>query len=413
MLNIISIAYFCVVIICNLFFVITDAQGIEKMISANNNLLITIKNENGKIGVERNAACWFELDSLFDNYFSWLAKLYDYESGGFYYAHSSLEDKVRFKPDIESTSQALSILKRSSLIGPMPKAMKRKLILFFQDRQDPITGFFFDPYNNMRNIERLRGRSLYYSIRALEILEAKPLYPFPTIQSSKKINPVLSHLETAKNFERWLQRLPWENSWSAIDRLESQRKNISLLAKDRQNEILRIVFTNLAERQNLETGLWGSGTLTNQISGAFKASSFYRTFKHEMPNVDKIYKRALYCLRTKKAEDFCFVRNPVNLIYNIRKSLSTPIPKAEIEEIVGISISRMRCFLKPDGGFSRKKEMSLIAPNGIPLGKGRVEGDLNAGVQALIVRDQLLRLANIQPHPLSQRIQFYEELGYQ
>ena len=80
----------------------------------------------------------------------WVASLYDGESGGFYYC-SSARDTEGYLPDLESTSQALSILAE---IGAVPtdylnniltEPVRRGLIDFALVRQSPEDGYFYHP----------------------------------------------------------------------------------------------------------------------------------------------------------------------------------------------------------------------------------------------------------------------------
>ncbi len=80
----------------------------------------------------------------------WLVSLYDGETGGFYYC-SSARDADGYLPDLESTSQALSIL---SEIGAIPTdnvneiltdSVREGLIRFTLDRQSSEDGYFYHP----------------------------------------------------------------------------------------------------------------------------------------------------------------------------------------------------------------------------------------------------------------------------
>lgn len=88
-------------------------------------------------------------DRLFEGFFEWLEGQYDAASGGFYYARSS-RDSDAFTPDIESTAQALGIIERCGLQQRLTDDIKADLVRFFQSKQDPGTGYFYDVDPKMR-----------------------------------------------------------------------------------------------------------------------------------------------------------------------------------------------------------------------------------------------------------------------
>lgn len=65
-------------------------------------------------------AALHEVDVLFKDYYKWKARLYDPQTGGFYFAHSALEDTGKFRPDIETTAQALGRMKTGQRRGCSP-----------------------------------------------------------------------------------------------------------------------------------------------------------------------------------------------------------------------------------------------------------------------------------------------------
>jgi hypothetical protein len=127
-----------------------------------------------------------EIDALFSNFYKWLAGQYDVKSGGFYYAKSSIGNN-EFQPDIESTAQALNILASSGLINKIPEPIKRGFINFFQQRQQPENGYFYDPHNEMKRIDRMVARAVNYSVNSLKLLGAAPVYPVPGIGGASSL----------------------------------------------------------------------------------------------------------------------------------------------------------------------------------------------------------------------------------
>ncbi|WP_248928846.1 hypothetical protein [Paenibacillus hamazuiensis] len=348
-----------------------------------------------------------EMDPLFAGFYTWLAGQYDPLSGGFHYARSSFD--MGMIPDIESTAQAVNILERSGLLGQLPKEMKDRMIAFFQIKQDP-SGYFYDDNPNMRKDEVMVARALGYCAHSLHKLGGEPLYPLP--HQSKELPEFMRSPEA---YVAWLKQVDLRNSWRGCDLMTSANHYLTRLDESARASYVEAAADYFASIQHPDTGFWGGGHPYVQISGTFKLSAFYKRFGVPVPNVDKIYRALLNCLRHEEALDMCWVRNPIDLLETFRGVLS--IPAEELEEIFRITAANMRKFLRGDGGFSRELLHSPKAPNvaqvkegefypympvAVPIGQGLVEGDMNAGTQALLIREYAHLLAKADHKPLSQ-----------
>ncbi|MBN2546432.1 MAG: hypothetical protein JXB50_11595 [Spirochaetes bacterium] len=348
------------------------------------------------------------IDSLFKDFYVWLKGLYDEESGGFYYAQSSKTDP-KFKPDIESTAQAIHIIEDSGLLKKMPKLMKRKLVSFFHARQDNETGFFYDPHNEMDKVDRMVARATSYGIKSLQRFNKKPLYPIP---GSKGKDSLPNNINSKENLLIWLENRDWSYSWMACDNIAAARIYFKHLPRKERKEYLNIIWDFLKNKQDEETGMWGEGRPYVKISGAFKLAGLYSFFNKKMPNADKIYKSILFALRNDISEDMCWTRNPIDLLMSIKSQLCK-ISREEINEIIEITYNNLKVYLKEDGGFSRHRYNSLAVPNNVELGKGLKEGDMNAGTQALRIRNFCYSLAGKRVKKLKQYIgDFYTNFRY-
>jgi hypothetical protein len=326
-------------------------------------------------------------DPLFQNFYPWLAGQYDPSYGGFYYAASSKPcapggEFPEFQPDIESTGQAVQILYNSNLVQQMPEEMRRQLVSFFQKRQTP-EGYFYDPHNNMRTIERMIGRAVMYSSTALELLGARPVYPLPgSIENSTTLP---EHLKSLAALKKWIDERPWHNAWMACDNIQANDGYLRAMPPVEAEKYVEFICNYIQEHQDPHTGLWGEGRPYIKISGAFKLAMFYGSIHKPMPNAELIYQSLLDGLRHDISEDICWTRNPIDLLLVLRKQLGT-YPEDDLLEIFTITCQNLKQYLKPDGGFSRHVDCSLEIPNNVPLGKGLVEGDMNASTQALRIR---------------------------
>lgn len=344
-------------------------------------------------------------DTLFEGFFEWLEGQYDPNSGGFYYARSS-RDSGEFTPDIESTAQALNIIERCGLQPYLTEEMRNGVIRFFQVRQDPVTGFFYDANPNMKKDDVMVGRALGYSFRALQKFGAAPLYPLPGSGSEGTAGAFPSYCQSPEAYGEWLRSISLANSWRGCDRLCNSAPYLMQMGEEKRGPFLQQALSYFANIQNPETGLWGEGTPYVQISGTFKLLTFYNRFQVPLPRTQEIYNSLLYALRHETATDMCYIRNPISLL----SAINIPIPEQELAEIAEITLHNMSRLKRSDGGFSREIDHSPSAPNvaqvkhgeyypdmpiAVPIGKGEVEGDMNAGTQAVLIRYSLRQFAGL------------------
>ncbi|MFC5450955.1 hypothetical protein [Paenibacillus aestuarii] len=347
-----------------------------------------------------------EMDGMFEGFFAWLGGQYDAESGGFYYAPSSRSMPAR--PDIESTAQALNILERCGLLAAMPEAMKQRMIAFFQQKQDPASGYFYDDNPLMREDEVMVARAIGYSTNALRKLGGQPLYALPYAAQQAP-----AYMSSPEDYRRWLDLVELCNSWRGCDRLSTSSVYVRQVEPaEKRAAFAQTAFDFFADRQDPLTGLWGEGSYYVRISGTFKLHIFYDHFEVPLPREAEIYKSILYTLRHEEAEDMCYIRNPIHLL----SYMQLFIPLAELHEIIAVTTRNMKRLLRADGGFSRELAHSPKAPNvaqikrgeyypnmpqAVRIGRGEIEGDMNAGTQALLIRSVCYSLAGLQAPDLA------------
>lgn len=364
------------------------------------------------------AGLWTEMDGLFQGLLPWLAGQYDGRSGGFYYARSSREQEGR-KPDIESTAQALNILERLGLLGAMPETMRRQMTRFFQQKQDADSGYFLDDDPSMKDDEVMVARAIGYSVNALNKLGDKPLYPLPY-----EAGEAPAYMSSPESYLQWLRSVDLINSWRGCDRLSCSTVYLKQLEEPERSRYARMALRFFEETQHRSSGLWGQGSLYVRISGTFKLHIFYNSFQTPMPQKERIYASILQALREEEASDMCYIRNPIHLLSYILPTISAE----EWRFIVQTTTRNMNQLLRADGGFSRELAHSPSAPNvaqvksgeyypdmpmPVHLSEGRVEGDMNAATQALLIRSLCRRLAGVNEEPLGTGMSasFYSQLG--
>ncbi|QDU71470.1 prenyltransferase/squalene oxidase repeat-containing protein [Mucisphaera calidilacus] len=335
------------------------------------------------------------LEQLFEGLYQWLGRLYVPDQHGFVYQLSSLENPERFSPDLESTAQALIILHRSGLTEHLPDETRLGVAEFFNRHQHP-DGYFRAPGGPDHNTDRMLGRYLSYATGVLDSLGVEPRYPLPR-QLRGEGQDRLPLDENA--LRAWVDQRSWDNPWRAIDEISARAQIISVLPEPARTDAGNILLDCLDAMQNPGDGLWGGGEPYVRVSGGFKASLVYRN-RRPMPRPERIYDTTMNCLRQQRANRVTWVSNLLNLILSVRPHLDHKIPARDREDLVRISIDNLSTCRREDGGFSIESKGSWPAPNdGIVLGHGRVEGDMNSAALALQVWFNLLDLMGLEPRP--------------
>ncbi len=123
-----------------------------------------------------------------DKMLNWLADLYCPETGGFYITNSA-RDNEGYLPNIESTSQAMDILRLSGMIKSydndlseaLPEWFKNQMIAFVKGLQDP-NGYFYHPQYTREQTDThvaKKERDLTKGLDLLASLGASPTYDTP------------------------------------------------------------------------------------------------------------------------------------------------------------------------------------------------------------------------------------------
>ena len=249
---------------------------------------------------DETVAAFKELYTLFGpGAVEWFANLYDPVRGGYYYSNSGKETPM-FRPDLESTYQALNFMSGSGLARTedVPAWQSEAIVKFTKSLQDP-NGYFYHPQwgkrvTDLRHHPR-RGRDLTWAHRLLERFGAKPTYDTPLgvrgdglladgtlapccenasehvdrIAEEQVNGGVARHLRDGDSFRKYLDGLDLASNGYYIGNLfESQSDQIA--ARDKQlceagspESLTDILVDWLTEHQNPVTGLWTEGDGVN------------------------------------------------------------------------------------------------------------------------------------------------------
>ena len=321
----------------------------------------------------------------------WGAGLYDKESGGFYYSGSA-RDNEQFKPDIESTSQMISLLSSLGLFKysdgdeRFPAWFKDGLINYFRVRQDEETGFFFDIQFGKAVNESKKGRNLGQATARLRELGSSPLYLTPSerllLDCEKKNDVLPEHYASLDKYRAWLDDFEWDSDdghkqYFAANMLAASSESIKAAG------YLNYTRDYITDIQNKETGLWGKKCDSMAMNAAMKISFLYDS-EYKYPNVERMISSIGKIVESEEPYSVSTLWNPLVLVRNVIRWYGD-IPK-ELEEkinecklpLIKTCIDRIERFKKPDGGFSYYPNQSCRTSQGVVVSLGLDdESDVN------------------------------------
>jgi len=272
-----------------------------------------------------------ELYSLWDErLYLWLASLYDPKIGGFYFS-ACARDNEPFLPDIESTSQAVTMLCELGMIESgrdLPEEMRAQMGQFLLNCFDAEDGYFYHPQWGKNIIAARRGRDLMWA-RGMMRTYLDVELPAPTAAERLKKSAETGDRSLRQNLPEYLGSadalVAYLKGWD-WDRLAYPSGN-NLAAQ--QDQIIAAGLTDAAVEflnsiQNQETGMWGNTTGYDAVNGYLKISSFYIAAGKTLPNAQKAIDAVLACLTSDEpALTMCYQYNVWFTIRNILMGLRT------------------------------------------------------------------------------------------
>jgi hypothetical protein len=334
------------------------------------------------------------LHAVYDGLYAWLGGQFDPVSGGFFYQRSSVAEPERFRPDIESTAQAVNVLDRASLLPSLSDGHRRAILEFILRHQEP-DGYFRAEGGGQNNPERMLGRYLGYCIKVIEQLDGEPRYPLPQSFASDPTHEVLR----PERLVAWMDALPWDNPWGAIDQVSPRVQILETLPGRDAADAINLILDELERRQDPDDGLWGGGDPYVHMSGGFKAIMAFGD-RRPFPRPQAVYRSLRDCVLNHRADRMTFISNALNLYHAVAPGLREPAPMDEREAMFRLLLGDLWTLHRDDGGFSIESRGSWAAPNdGIVLGRGNVEGDMNSAGLSSQVWINLHRLVDVPVRP--------------
>ena len=368
-------------------------------------------NDKGYDGAGTVAA-FKKLYSLYsDDAYIWLANLYDPITGGFYYSNSARET-ITFAPDLESTRQALDLLRYSGMTkdlkGTLPEEMITNLVAWVQSLQGT-NGYFYHPQweSYVTTDERL-GRDVTNARSILAIFGAKPNYKAYSgssgvtaasltgrLISSKPeavslvVPAAAAHLSSEAAFLEYLNKQNWNDSYTSGNRLAAQFTLI------REAGLADVCLDFLDGIQDKNTGMWSPNRDDDAVNGFLKISAMYADYGRMMNYMSEAADTCIAVLLSEaEPATVCWVYNVWYSLGNIIGLLNSKTATADdralaadirdrlcknAAEYITVAYEKYAPFRKADGSFSFTPEFSSSASQGMPVCVSRMrEGDVNA-----------------------------------
>ena len=396
-----------------------------------------------KIGKEAADAVKSLYDYYGSSWVSWMANLYDAETGCFYYSNSGRDnDTVLYKgveyellPDCESTSQALDMLQElglftsfgNSWIKALPEDMRTRCLAYIQAMQSEEDGYFYHPqWRHVTISSTRRGRDLSSCVTIIRKLGGTPLYKTATerleesatsptaaviaafMKTDAHKSTVIatattpSHLQSKEALIAYIDNLMAHNSCHGVGHILSSQAS-------------QIKAANLAEAcieyidtfQNPDTGYFYNGRYEeheyDKISAIIKISALYSGLGGRMKYMDKVIDSAIATIMSDyepSDHNICFIYNSWGgLGAAIGNVAATSDPDAtdntnvdfvrakvlaRLPEMIEATITKLSRFRHEDGSFSFYPGHTAQAPEGVPVAYGNLaEGDVNGTTVAI------------------------------
>ena len=341
-----------------------------------------------------------EMRKLYDIFdekiYIWLAGLWDRETGAFYYSESA-RDTYLYRPDIESTIQALKFLNTSGMIRSgegnyitrVPTSIRDGVLDFARSLQDP-DGYFYHPQWGKNITVSRRGRDLCWAKNILAEAGQRPNYPLPTEKNSEGKKSVFlpDYLQNIESFKKYLDAMDLSsNSYYIGNVIESTMSQISAAGKEFETYLVEW----LNSQNRADNGLWEEQINYSSVNGLMKMAGNYPHLKTPLPHAKASLTSAMSAAMSEERMTFvCEVYNPwaaIGSIFRANKHTQNPseleplraqlIDKAP--SLIAKTREKIEQFKKTDGSYSYFKHMSCAVSQGAPAAVPRTnEGDVNA-----------------------------------
>jgi hypothetical protein len=328
----------------------------------------------------------------------WLGRLFDSRIGGFYYSLSA-KDSDGYLPDIESTYQAIVLLRSAGLISEyrdIPEAIRKKIAGFICSLEDPDSGYFYHPqWSRELTDEKVsrKGRDLTWATFLSSGLGFDLPYPSAYARLDKGgldtdtyENKILSSEEA---FLSYLKEQDFEKDYTrAFHRVISLSDQITHAG-------LGSALIDYLDGIQRDNGFWRDEPNLDSACAFWGVAALYNSFSRPLKNADKVAEyiiNELFCSgKISEIDGVWLLRNVWGALHTLTENISNFGAGTErAEELLDMimkkaptailaTAKRLAEFRKPTGAFSMNVNDSPTTSQGVPVApENTVGGDMNA-----------------------------------
>ena len=384
------------------------------------------------LGADGAAALKSLCDLFGEDIYMWIANLWDPDTGAFYYS-SSARDYSAFKPDVESTCQALKVIGQSGMLNyygdgmdawedAMPEDIQKKITDFVLSLYCHDDGYFYHSQWGSDITDDRKGRDLEWSVQILGFFnEDMPEGWYTAIdrlQGNGSVQSAVSRLmksrvvavasdnrfSSRENFIAYLDSLNIpSNPYSKGHQLASQQAQIKAaglidVCCDYLDALQEEVYENQIANGETPSGVWSSDVSYSSVSGFFKIAVIYSSAGRSQKYLSHVVDTCMECiLSDEPTNQIVYVYNPWAAIgeafsgmqrankaaekqgkpavYDMEKEYAKVRSKAY--ELISITANKTAEYIQPDHGLSYNTSGSASRIQGVYASLGFAEGDLN------------------------------------
>jgi len=313
-----------------------------------------------------------------------LLSTYDPETGGFTNSPSGVYTPG-FEGELEATATWLAGFPGMGLITDyqkdpfVPQAFREKIIKFYQDRQSPEDGYWYDTYYGNHMIETKRERTSGKALGNLRQFGGEPLYK--TYQ--ERIDEIAAQKVTAqaedsslpehfRSEEAYIQWMADKNWTDGVYKTGNEITNsISTAVKLGYGDA---ALEFILSKQNPRTGCWGVDTITDDTTnGALKLSDAIKHLGGKYPYVEQAIETVITFVENETTPaNMCTIWNPLILICNIRATHDNKFPddvQKRLDERIVYLLDKTAKFLEmfkcKDGGYKYYLDIPMAEHGGV------------------------------------------------
>lgn len=300
-------------------------------------------------------------------------------------------------------------------LNDIPEKEKQDAVNYFQSQQDPSDGFFKDILVGEKELvenPRHAWPDIWGQMNAkdaLELLDAKPLYPMPS-----NVFADLSSSDIRNELLSW----DWEKRpWLVGERFHRALDAFCLKAENKVSSLIESAF-RIVEEEIFSPGdgmpsKRGCKDINQLCGGIFKLLVTYKQFERPFPFPERAIDSIL-AMQKSNAEfadgGMCMNWDAVWVLWLMDKQLTGTYRHQDIADAANrLAAMLMREYRKSDGAFAFCGKVSLPVHHSVKIGESLAVSDMLGTLMCLYClayADDLNGKLNLKAHPHLEQLIF-------